>query len=378
MNVGHIYIDDEIDGYMAQSVKEQIEANRGVDKLVVHISSPGGSVNLGYNIYHRLKNLPIQKECVIEGNCMSIATLISLACDRIIALNPSRYMIHLPSMGLEGTRSDLENGAKELKQIEDEIVAVYQKKTNLPAEQLMAMMSKETYMSADEARGFGFVDEVKEELKAVAKGKMRNKNIWDSLGERIAQAFKQYVASNMEIQSDKGVITIDGEDGAFEGKPVTIEGQPAPDGEYKLENGKIITVAGGVVTAVVDAPAPEPAPESPEDKLKKMEEQMSALKAENEQLKAAQATAAQATQQLASAEQKVAAMEASAKEQREAFMKLKDDFEDLRKKTVGDDAPPAGPASHSKEPKASGANGDYWAEETKLFLKEHLPHLVKN
>jgi ATP-dependent Clp endopeptidase proteolytic subunit ClpP len=440
MNEGHIFLDGEINAQMYEYFKRQLEANLSASKIILHISSPGGSVNLGYNIYHKLKNLPIQKECVIEGNCMSIATFIALACDKITALNPSRYMVHLPSMGIEGTRADLVNGAKELEQIEQEMIAAYQRKTNLPSDQLMTMMSTETYMSAEQARQYGFVDEVKNELKAVALGKsalkkgdkvkvkpglehdpghkgmeytveevspqqaialkmpdgmihrwyteseletiktkMSNekKTIFNSFREKLdrmeAMLFGETQAPQAaSFETDKGMLTVDGE-GPIEGKPATINGQPAPDGDYKLSDGKTITVSGGMITTVNEGTQPPPAPEAPEDKLKKMEAEFAALKAENEQLKSAQAAVQATEQKLVSAEQELVTVKASATQTREAFAQLKTEYESLEKKVVGDTAPPTGAKNSEKAPKEDEDSGML---NTKDFLKEYAPHLV--
>lgn len=384
MNEGHIFIDGEIDAKMYAYVKTQLMANANAQKLIIHLNSPGGSVNLGYSIYHKLKSLPIPKECVIEGNCMSIATFIALACNKITALNPSRYMIHLPSLGLEGTRSDLENGVRELAQIEQEMIAAYQRKTSIPAEQLMAMMSKETYMSADEARQYGFVDEVKTELNAYALGKMskEKRSIFNSFKEQLDKMEAMLFGTpevpaqpaNVSVQTDKGTLTIDSADGSIEGKNATIGGAPAPDGDYVAEDGKTITISGGMVSSVNEGTQPPPPQESAEDKLKKMEADFNAMKAENEQLKASQVAAAETQQKLVAVESELGTIKATATQTREAFAQLKTSYEDLRKKTIGDDAPPAGPTNHKKNP--ASETEDIGMIETKDFLKEFAPHLL--
>jgi ATP-dependent Clp endopeptidase proteolytic subunit ClpP len=379
MKEGHIFIDGVIDEKMFQSVKQQIEANAFAEKLIVHMSSPGGSVYQGYKIYHKLKSLAIPKDGIIEGECMSIATFCIMACDKITALNPSRYMIHLPVMGIEGNSSDLENGARELQMIEAEMIQAYKSKTNIPEDQLKLMLKDEKYMDAAEAKRLGFVDEVDTRtLKAYAVGKQKtmniDKNIFDNLGDRLAEFTREVKAmfspKAQDMQTDKGVISIDSEDGMFEGKPVTISGQPAPDGAYTLTDGKIITVSGGMVASVKEAapPAPAPAPEeSAEDKLKKMEAENATMKAELDALKAAKAAD---EQKIVATEQNVATIQAKA-------MALAKDFDELKKKTIGDDNPPAGPTNHKKEPKGEAAP-DYWKAETEAFIDEFLPQFSKN
>jgi ATP-dependent Clp endopeptidase proteolytic subunit ClpP len=380
MNEGHIFIDGEIDSAMYDYVRGQIAqvTKSGATSLIVHLTSPGGSVNYGYNIYHKIKNLSIPKECIIEGNCMSIATFIALSCDKITALNPSRYMVHLPALGIKGTREDLMNGAKELEQIESEMIAAYSTKTGLSEEKLREMLTKESYMSAEEAKSYGFVDEVKQQSKAVAHAKMSKeyKGLFNSLREqfdKVAATMFGQEAKALAMQSDKGVLNIQAESGeALEGKAVTINGEPAPDGEYKLEDGKTVTVAGGMIASIKDSAPQQPAQESPEDKMKKLESENAAMKAELDALKQAKASADEAQQKLATAEKELATINATAKESREAFMRLREEFEALEKKTVGSDAPPAGAAMAEKKPAGGGAA----TTETELFLREYMPHLL--
>jgi ATP-dependent Clp endopeptidase proteolytic subunit ClpP len=379
---GHIFIEGVIDDKMFASVKQQLEANISADKLIVHMASPGGSVYQGYKIYHKLRSLNIPKEGIIEGECMSIATLCIMACDTITALNPTRYMIHLPYMGLEGNSSDLENGAKELQMIEQEMIQVYKAKTKLNEEQIRQMMKDETYMDANQAKTYGFVDTVDNRtLKAYATGKRKHmtKNIFDNLGERLALAFKDVFGEPkaMDVTTDKGVIQIDTTDGVVDGKAVTVNGQPAPDGEYALPDGKLITVTGGVVSSVVEAappPPPAPAEDSAEDKLKKMEAEMTAIKAENEQLKAAKATE---EQKVVATQEQLTAVQIQNTKAREAMASFQKEVDDLKKKTIGSDTPPAGPTDHKREPKGEDQK-DYWQEETQAFLKEFVPHLLKS
>lgn len=378
MSEAHIFIDGVIDDKMAAYVKAQLEANAGASKFIVHVSSPGGSVYQGYKIYHKLKSLNIPKEAIIEGECMSIATFVVMACDTVTALNPSRYMIHLPYMGLEGTSADLQNGARELQMIEQEIITAYKTKTGMDEVTLRQMMEKETYMSADEAREFGFVDAVDSTtLKAYAVGKTRKmeKNIFDNLSERIttmlAEVFGKDQPKNMDMQTDKGMLSIDAEDGVIEGKPATIGGQPAPDGDYVLEDGKVITVSGGMVAGVKEAAPPPPAPESPEEKQKKMEDELAALRAENESLKAAKAAE---EQKVTAIQAQVASTQAQNTKAHEAMAMLKKEVEDLKKKTLGGDEPPKGPNAHKKEP-VGESKKEYWQAETAAFIDEYLPHL---
>jgi len=357
---GHIYIDGIIENDYHLTVKRQLDA-LDADKIILHIQSPGGSVYAGYNTYHVLKTAGKPIEAIIEGECQSIATFISLAANKVIARNPSVYMIHNPYTEIQGDASAMESGASELRKIEETIAEAYHSKTKLPLERIKEMMRKETSMTAAEAKELGFVDEVVDTLKMVALGKPKNKmekNIFDNFGAKMAAALKEVFGGpkNMEVPLKDGTILfVESEDGNFMGKKAMIENQPAPAGSYELANGTIIVVGeGGVITEVKEAMTPE----------QRLQEENKALKAELEALKA------QSQNEKVALETQV--QEAKAKNETTAQMlaDLNKEFQELRKKTVGDPAPPkAAPVAQVKP-------GTPQVDElTAAFIDEYLPHL---
>jgi ATP-dependent Clp endopeptidase proteolytic subunit ClpP len=386
MNEGHIFITGDIDGDLYEIIKPQIVAAAKKDKIFVHINSRGGSVDVGMDLYHELNSLGKPIDVIIKGKCMSIATLISMVArttgGKIIAYNPSEYMVHNSWTQIEGNAKELENGASQLKKIDDQMAAIYKSATGLDESVIRAMLDRETFLTPTEAKTYGFIDEVMEPSRIAAYGekiKPMNKETKDLFKgmreafERVAKMFgTESAPSAASFETDKGMLTVDGE-GPIEGKPATINGQPAPDGDYKLSDGKTITVSGGMITTVNEGTQPPPAPEAPEDKLKKMEAEFAALKAENEQLKSAQAAVQATEQKLVSAEQELVTVKASATQTREAFAQLKTEYESLEKKVVGDVTPPTGAKNSEKTPKEDEDSGML---NTKDFLKEYAPHLV--
>ena len=171
MNEGHIFLEGVIDSATVEDIKRQLSVNSDADSLVLHISSPGGSVYDGYTIYHHLLSTGKKIKAIIEGQAQSMATFISLAATEIEMREPSVYMIHNPSQGLQGDADMLEGGADELRKIEDEMANAYAEKTKLPVEEIKKMMKKETRMNAFEAVQKGFVDRKVTQLKAVAFGR---------------------------------------------------------------------------------------------------------------------------------------------------------------------------------------------------------------
>ena len=171
-NEGHIFIDEQITPETFAYVKKRLVETSACDGLVLHIASPGGSVYAGYNIYHALKLSGKPIRSIIEGEAQSMATFIPLAGNTIEICNPSVFMIHNPSSGVEGTADAFERGASELRNIESDMVAAYMAKTKLPEDKIRDMMRKETTMTAQQAKDLGFVDDILSSyMRAVAIGR---------------------------------------------------------------------------------------------------------------------------------------------------------------------------------------------------------------
>lgn len=191
MNEGHIFINGQIDRSTYDDILAQIRANASASKLILHISSPGGSVYAGYNIYHALKstNKPIVP--IVEGEAQSMASFLTMLGESKIC-NPSRFMIHNPRSGVEGTAEEMIQGANELIKIEDEMAQVYSAKTGIAVDRIKQMMAKETYLSAQEAVTLGFVDELVGEayLKAVAFGKPIREKLKENKDEDILKQLR--------------------------------------------------------------------------------------------------------------------------------------------------------------------------------------------
>lgn len=371
MKEGHIFIDGVIPYDYQKYINDRLAALAGADKIILHIQSPGGSVYGGFKAYQALKSSGKKIEAIIEGECSSIATLIMLAADKITAHNPSVIMVHLPANEINGTADEFESGASQLRAIEADMIALYAERTKLPPEQIRELMRKETYMNATQAKDLGFIDEITEPLRAVAVGKpfknmINNKEkqtAFDKLTSAFAAARRELFGPyNMDLTTDKGVITIDSTDGEFVGKPATIAGAPAPDGEYKLDDGRVLTVTGGIVTVIMEPDSAAPQESADQAKIKALEAEIATLK-----------TQAQA------AEQSKIAAEAKVQESVVMFGKLEAEFKELRSKTVGDNKPAAAaPVAEKKPNQSPSAQSDAdKAMQDELFEIAGIKHLFK-
>ncbi len=364
---GHIFIYGEIGSQVtAESVQAQIDPQ--ASDYEIHISSVGGDVYEGYGIYGILNGLGKPTRVVIEGLCASIATLIAQAGDKVVMTNPAEFMIHNPFVGLQGDADDLRQAAEQLDRIKDTIISVYRKKTGLSEAELSEMMTAETWMTANEAKQRGFVDEVHEKLKAVAyidttKIKMsKEKNKFSEIMERGFAEIKALLnPKNMAtLTLENGAVIIVGTEtetptpDEMVGAMVTMEdGTPLEDGVYKLVEGVEITVSMGKIDAAVSAPAPQTQPEEEVD--------VDALKAKIAELEAA----------LSAKDSAIENKEAEIKAANKTINKFKASVETLEAKyneikniTAGDNTPPIDVPKTDTE-----AVFDPMAEELNRFLE---------
>lgn len=357
---GHIFIYGNIGTRTGEvslkAVKSQID--KTAEDYIVHIFSGGGDVFEGYGIYNALRNdtggKPVTVQ--IEGICASIATLIAAAGTKIIMNRTGEFMIHNPHItDLKGDARELRSVANQLDKIKSILIDVYERRTGLAKEKLWELYDNETWLTAEEAKKMGFVDEAVDAIKAVAtvdlnNFKMEKPNPFVMFFRNLA-GLSKFKAQYEEALADGRVIYVMSDDEDWTGKAVVLAegGAPLEAGTHALASGKTITVdEAGVITQVGE----------PEAAAKKEEEEMNAKIAELEkqlaEAKTAQASAEAAAKEASGkAEQ---AQQASAKfenrfnEMSAEFLKMKEEH----KKTFGDTEDP----TKQKGPAIKNMKGD--------------------
>lgn len=315
---------------------------------IVHIHSNGGDVFEGFAIYNALKNTGKEIEVRIEGVCASIASTIASAASpgKLIMNSKGQFMIHNPRFqNISGESKDLRSAAVLLEQIKSQFLNEWSTRTGLDSAQLSQMYDTETWLTPEQAKEMGFVDEVREVLKAVASADFKKyhymndkKTILGAL-EDFANKIKAVWSPKAEVVdtlADGTKIIVQSEDGDWTGKQVTYEdGSPIPPGTYDLDGGRTLTV--GENSTIETVTEPEAAKEeTPENDMK--------LKEENETLKARVAELESALQarndSVTKAEAKATDLETKLNVKVKA---LSDELEKFKKTTVGDDTPPIMP-----------------------------------
>lgn len=160
----------EMDATSPNKVSQMLADANGQD-VVVSISSEGGYVESGSQIYTDLKSYEGQVTTEIKSLAASAASVIAMAGDKIRIAPTAQIMIHNASMGAQGDHRSMEQASDLLKVIDRSIVNAYVIKTGKTEEELLSMMAKETWMNAQDALEHGFVDEImfmNKALKATA------------------------------------------------------------------------------------------------------------------------------------------------------------------------------------------------------------------
>lgn len=154
-------IDDDIANLVIAEMLflQKEDADRDIQ---IYINSPGGSVIAGLAIYDTMQIIKPDVSTVCVGHAMSMgAVLLSGgATGKRLALPNSRIMIHQGSAGFHGTPSDIDIVAREVLRYKSLLVDLLAKHTNQPREKVERDIDRDFYMSPDEAKEYGIVDEV--------------------------------------------------------------------------------------------------------------------------------------------------------------------------------------------------------------------------
>jgi ATP-dependent Clp protease protease subunit len=170
-----IFIGTPIDDYIANLVIAQLlflqMENKSQD-INIYINSPGGYVNSGLAIYDTMQfvHCDVATYCIGQASSMAALLLAGGTKGKRYALPNSRVMIHQPSGGAQGTASDIKITAEEILKLKKVMTRLLSKHTGQKPEQVEKDSDRDHFMSADEAKKYGVVDEVVESLKDTPKG----------------------------------------------------------------------------------------------------------------------------------------------------------------------------------------------------------------
>ena len=139
-----------------------LESENPDKDIFFYINSPGGSVSAGMSIYDTMQFIKpaVSTLCMGMAASMGAFLLAAGAKGKRMALPNSRIMIHQPSGGAQGQASDIEIQAREILKLRESLNAILAERTGQPIEKIRLDSERDYFMSSDEAKDYGLVDQV--------------------------------------------------------------------------------------------------------------------------------------------------------------------------------------------------------------------------
>jgi ATP-dependent Clp protease protease subunit len=139
-----------------------LESENPDKDISLYINSPGGSVSSGLSIFDTMQFIKPDVSTLCMGMAASMGSflLAAGAKGKRFALPNSRIMIHQPSGGTQGQATDIEIHAREIIKTREQLNRIYAERTGQSLEKITADMERDFFMSPDEAKSYGLIDQV--------------------------------------------------------------------------------------------------------------------------------------------------------------------------------------------------------------------------
>ena len=139
-----------------------LESENPTKDIAFYVNSPGGVVSAGLAIYDTMQYIrsPVSTVCIGQAASMGSLLLAAGEKGKRYALPNSRIMVHQPSGGAQGQAADIEIQAREILTLRRRLNDIYVQHTGQSLEAIEKALERDRFMSAEEAKEFGLVDEV--------------------------------------------------------------------------------------------------------------------------------------------------------------------------------------------------------------------------
>jgi ATP-dependent Clp protease protease subunit len=139
-----------------------LDSADAVKPIRVYVNSPGGSVDAGFAIYDMMRFVRAPLYTICAGLAASAATVILLgaAKDRRYSLPNTRFLLHQPSTGMQGTASDVAIGAKEILKLREKVNQLLAAETGQSFDRIAEDTHRDYWMSAEEAKSYGLITHI--------------------------------------------------------------------------------------------------------------------------------------------------------------------------------------------------------------------------
>ncbi|MBV6657103.1 MAG: ATP-dependent Clp protease proteolytic subunit [Devosiaceae bacterium] len=160
-----IFLTGPVEDYMASLICAQLlylEADNPSKEIALYINSPGGVVTSGMGVYDTMQFIKPEVSTICIGQAASMGSLLLAAGakDSRFILPHARVMLHQPSGGFQGQASDIERHAADIMKMKRRLNEIYVEHTGRDYDTIEATLDRDHFMSAEEAKEFGIVDEV--------------------------------------------------------------------------------------------------------------------------------------------------------------------------------------------------------------------------
>ncbi|MBT5860736.1 MAG: ATP-dependent Clp endopeptidase proteolytic subunit ClpP [Alphaproteobacteria bacterium] len=160
-----IFLTGAVDDHVASVITAQLlvlEAENPKKDIALYINSPGGIVSSGLAIYDTMQYIQPKISTLCVGQAASMGSLLLAAGEpgKRLALPNARIMIHQPSGGAQGQAADIEIQAREILLLRERLNNIYVKHTGQDLETIEKSMDRDNFMTTEEAKDFGLIDEI--------------------------------------------------------------------------------------------------------------------------------------------------------------------------------------------------------------------------
>jgi len=169
-----IFVTGQVEDHMASLITAQLlflESENPKKDMYMYINSPGGVVTAGMAIHDTMQYIRPRVGTVCIGQAASMGSFLLASGEpgMRVSLTNARIMIHQPSGGAQGQATDIEIQAKEILRIRHRMNQLYAKYTGQPLDLIENAMERDKFLSAEEAKTFGLIDEVFDKRPAPAE-----------------------------------------------------------------------------------------------------------------------------------------------------------------------------------------------------------------
>ncbi|HEC2158916.1 ATP-dependent Clp endopeptidase proteolytic subunit ClpP [Staphylococcus delphini] len=166
-----IMLGSAIDDNVANSIVSQLlflQAQDAEKDIYLYINSPGGSVTAGFAIYDTIQHIKpdVQTICIGMAASMGSFLLAAGAKGKRFALPNAEVMIHQPLGGAQGQATEIEIAAKHILRTRERLNKILSERTGQPIEKIEKDTDRDNFLTAEEAKAYGLIDEVMEPEKA--------------------------------------------------------------------------------------------------------------------------------------------------------------------------------------------------------------------